>query len=214
MHCYWLASGYNSVYFQAISSEDVAGLALGLGLSMSAMALLVGIVLTLISVILCVRHITKQEVMRTAANVAYDARDERLRERDDLPPPLPPRNEPVCPEYATIANPDGAKPSNKDESFVVNTKEYVEYDVVQNKWSTDTLSYSGYTPIAGTTSCQGDPAKEVINAHDVLENEVDFKKRSSEVGVKDNIAYNTEPKEESCDYVIISDGITIKKVFL
>ena len=93
------------------------------------MALLVGIVLTLVSISLCVRQITKNKGMSTAANMTYfDTRDEWLCEVDDLPPPLP-------------ADPDGVKPSKKDEEpFVANTN--VVYDVVQNKWSTDTSRYA------------------------------------------------------------------------
>ena len=88
---------------------------MGLGLSISAVALLLGIFLSLLSISLLARKITKHKGVRTAANVAYDARDERVCERDDLPPPLSLRNEQVCPEYATIGDPDGAMPSNNDE---------------------------------------------------------------------------------------------------
>ena len=179
---------------------------------MSAMTLLLVIVLTLISIILCVRQITKHKARSTAANVAYyGPRNERLCEVDNLPLPLPPRNKTTCPEYATIADPDGAMSSSKNEPFVVNTKENVAYDVVQN---TDTSSYSGYSSIDEATSSQGDPATEVNDAYDVLENEVDFEKRSDEVAVKDNIAYSIESKEENCDYAIVSDGISITKVLL
>ena len=178
------------------------------------MALLVGILLSLLSISLFARQITKNKGMKTAANMAYDTTGERLCERDDLPLPLPPRNKPVCPEYATIADPDGAMPSNKDEPFVVNTKENVAYDVVVNKFGTDNPSISGYASIDGATSSQGDPATEVNDDYDVLENEVDFEKRSNEVNVKDNIAYSTKSKEESCDYAIVSDGVSSTKVLL
>ena len=122
------------------------------------MALLVGIVLTLLSISLFVRQITKHKGMRTATNVGYDTREERLYEIDNLPLPLPPRSKPVCPEYATIADPDGAKPSKRNEPVVKNMKENVACDVVQNKWGTDTSSYSRDATITGATSSQGDPA--------------------------------------------------------
>ena len=179
------------------------------------MALLVGIVLTLISIILCVRQITKNKGMRTAANVAYDTRDERLRERDNLPPPLPPRNRRVCPEYATIADPDGAMPSNKDEPLANNMKENVAYNVVQNKWSIDTSSYSGCATIdRATSSLGGHPATEVNDDNSVHENEVDCENRSNEVDVKVSIADSSERNEESCNYVIVNDGITIRRLLL
>ena len=178
------------------------------------MALLVGIVLTLVSISLFVRQNAKHKDMGTAANVAYHARDEGLYEIDNLHPPPPPRNKPVCPEYATIADPHGAIPSNNDKSLVKNMKENVAYDVIQNKWDTDTPSTSGYATIEGATASQGDPATEVNDACDVVENKVDCEKRSNEVDVKDNIAYSIEPEEERRDYVIVSDGITNRKVFL